>query len=81
MVLDHGLGVASLYGHLASFDVGEGDDVEKGQVLGRSGATGLAGGDHLHFAILVGDTYVEPDGVVGPEVGARARRGSLRPAP
>ena len=60
VVLDHGLGLASLYGHLASFSVAEGDSVTKGQVLGRSGATGLAGGDHLHFAILVDGTYVEP---------------------
>ena len=37
-----------------------GDDVTKGQRLGLSGATGLAGGDHLHFAILVGPTYVDP---------------------
>ena len=37
-----------------------GDSVEKGDRLGRSGATGLAGGDHLHFATLVGGTYVEP---------------------
>ncbi len=37
-----------------------GDEVRKGDALGLSGATGLAGGDHLHFAILVGDTYVDP---------------------
>lgn len=60
VVIDHGLGLTSLYGHLASFAVTAGDAVEKGHVLGRSGATGLAGGDHLHFAILVHDTYVEP---------------------
>jgi murein DD-endopeptidase MepM/ murein hydrolase activator NlpD len=60
VVIDHGLGLASLYGHLASFAVGEGDLIEKGHVVGRSGATGLAGGDHLHFAILVHGTYVEP---------------------
>lgn len=60
VLLDHGLGLSSLYGHLASFAVAEGDLVEKGQVLGRSGSTGLAGGDHLHFAILLGGTYVEP---------------------
>lgn len=60
VVLDHGLGLASLYAHLASIAVGEGDAVAKGQAVGRSGATGLAGGDHLHFAILVGGTYVEP---------------------
>jgi murein DD-endopeptidase MepM/ murein hydrolase activator NlpD len=60
VILDHGLGLASLYGHLSQFDVAPGDRVEKGQTLGRSGATGLAGGDHLHFAILLGGTYVDP---------------------
>ena len=34
--------------------------MKQGQILGRSGSTGLAGGDHLHFAVLVGDTYVDP---------------------
>lgn len=60
VILDHGLGVTSLYAHLSRIDVGTGDVVKKGQTLGTSGATGLAGGDHLHFAILVGDTYVDP---------------------
>ncbi len=60
VILDHGLGVASLYGHLSRLDVAAGDRVEQGQPLGLSGATGLAGGDHLHFAILVGGTYVDP---------------------
>ena len=60
VILDHGLGLTSLYGHLAQIDVQEGDLVEKSQALGRSGATGLAGGDHLHFAMLVGDAYVDP---------------------
>ena len=60
VIVDHGMSVVSLYGHLSSIDVKEGDAVEKGAVLGRSGATGLAGGDHLHFAVLVGDAYVDP---------------------
>jgi murein DD-endopeptidase MepM/ murein hydrolase activator NlpD len=60
VILDHGLGLTSLYGHLAQIDVEPGQLVEKGARLGRSGHTGLAGGDHLHFAILVGDTYVDP---------------------
>ena len=60
MIVDHGLGVTSLYGHLSAMDVAVGDVVERSQVLGRSGATGLAGGDHLHFAILVGGVYVDP---------------------
>lgn len=59
-IIDHGLGVQSLYGHLASFDVKAGDRVEKGRVIGRSGTTGLAGGDHLHFAVLVGGRPVSP---------------------
>ncbi len=60
VMIDHGLGLVSLYGHLSSIEVAPGDALEKNQVLGRSGATGLAGGDHLHFAILVGNTYVDP---------------------
>lgn len=60
VLLDHGLGLVSLYAHLSQIDVAEGDLVEKNGFLGRSGATGLAGGDHLHFAILVGDAYVDP---------------------
>lgn len=60
VLLDHGLGVVSLYGHLSSIEVTEGESVTGDQVIGRTGATGLAGGDHLHFAILVGDTYVDP---------------------
>jgi len=60
VLIDHGLGLATLYGHLSRIDVAVGDTVLKGGPLGRSGATGLAGGDHLHFAVLVGDTYVDP---------------------
>lgn len=60
VLIDHGLGLATLYGHLSRIDTAVGESVEKGDVLGRSGATGLAGGDHLHFAMLVGDTYVDP---------------------
>lgn len=60
VVIDHGLGVRSLYGHLREIAVEKGAVVSKGELLGRSGATGLAGGDHLHFAILVGGAYVDP---------------------
>ncbi|MEE3328137.1 MAG: M23 family metallopeptidase [Myxococcota bacterium] len=60
VIIDHGLGVASLYGHLSEIQVEKGESVKAGQTLGRSGSTGLAGGDHLHFAILVGDDYVDP---------------------
>jgi biotin carboxyl carrier protein len=60
VLIDHGMGITSLYGHLSRMDVKPGDSVKQGQTLGLSGQTGLAGGDHLHFAILVGDTYVDP---------------------
>ena len=60
VVIDHGLGVQSLYGHLSSIAVKVGDKVEKGQEIGRSGQTGLAGGDHLHFTTLVGGEQVTP---------------------
>jgi hypothetical protein len=60
VIVDHGLGVQSLYAHLSSIDVAPGDRVEKGQPLGRSGMTGLAGGDHLHFTMLVGGEQVSP---------------------
>lgn len=60
VIVDHGLGVQSLYAHLSTIGVKEGDSVEKGQTLGRSGTTGLAGGDHLHFTMLVGGVQVNP---------------------
>jgi len=60
VIIDHGLGVQSLYGHLMSFDVKVGDTVTRGQIVGKSDSTGLAGGDHLHFTLLVGGQMVNP---------------------
>ena len=60
VVIDHGMGVQSLYGHLSSIAVKVGDMVEKSQQLGKSGMTGLAGGDHLHFTMLVNGQMVNP---------------------
>lgn len=60
VIIDHGLGVQTLYGHLQSFDVKVGDKVTRGQQIGRSDSTGLAGGDHLHFTQLVGGRMVNP---------------------
>jgi murein DD-endopeptidase MepM/ murein hydrolase activator NlpD len=60
VILDHGMGVQSLYAHLSAIEVKDGQDVEKEQTLGRSGMTGLAGGDHLHFTMLVNGRMVNP---------------------
>jgi murein DD-endopeptidase MepM/ murein hydrolase activator NlpD len=60
VVLDHGLGLMTLCAHLSSLEVQQGQTVERGQTLGRTGATGLAGGDHLHFTTLVRGLPVNP---------------------
>ena len=60
VVLDHGMGLQTLYGHLSSIDVKEGDQVKQGQTLGRTGTTGLAVGDHLHYEVLIGGVSVTP---------------------
>jgi murein DD-endopeptidase MepM/ murein hydrolase activator NlpD len=60
VIVDHGLGLQTLYAHLSSIAVKPGDTVEKSQELGRTGTTGLAIGDHLHFEILLHGTSVTP---------------------
>jgi hypothetical protein len=60
VVLDHGQGLASVYGHLSSIEVALEQKVEKGAVIGHTGQTGLAGGDHLHFAIMLNGVFVDP---------------------
>ena len=60
IILDHGMGVQSLYAHLSSIEVAPGATIEREQPIGRSGMTGLAGGDHLHFTMLVAGQMVNP---------------------
>jgi len=60
VILDHGQGIFSLYSHLSRIDVPVGTMAEKDSVIGLSGATGMAGGDHLHFSILVNGIFVDP---------------------
>ena len=60
IVIDHGLGLMSLYSHLNDQLVKVGDVVQKGQTIAHTGSTGLAFGDHLHFGILVGGVEVTP---------------------
>jgi murein DD-endopeptidase MepM/ murein hydrolase activator NlpD len=60
VVVDHGLGVFSQYSHLSQMDVKVGEEVKKGAIVGRTGTTGLAGGDHLHFSMLLQGEFVDP---------------------
>lgn len=60
VVLDHGLGLQTLYAHLSSIGVQKGDMVTKGDTIGQTGTTGLAGGDHLHYGVIISGTPVQP---------------------
>jgi murein DD-endopeptidase MepM/ murein hydrolase activator NlpD len=60
VVIDHGFGLMTLFGHLSRIEVAVGDRVEKGQRLGRTGTTGLAAGDHLHYEVMVHGVPVTP---------------------
>ena len=60
VLLDHGQGVFSLYSHMSQIDVAAGEKVERGDVIGLTGTTGMAGGDHLHFSMLVQGIFVTP---------------------
>ncbi|MDL2207330.1 M23 family metallopeptidase [Desulfovibrio sp. OttesenSCG-928-M16] len=60
IVLDHGLGLQSLYSHLSEIGVEEGQSIQRGDIIGKTGATGMAGGDHLHYGILVSGLEVTP---------------------
>jgi murein DD-endopeptidase MepM/ murein hydrolase activator NlpD len=60
VIIDHGLGVFSGYSHLSQMMVQPGDKVEKGTIVGKTGTTGLAGGDHLHFDVVIQGEFVDP---------------------
>ncbi len=60
VILDHGCGLQTLYAHLNSIDVKPDGSVKRGETIGRSGQTGLAGGDHLHFTTLLQGIPVNP---------------------
>jgi murein DD-endopeptidase MepM/ murein hydrolase activator NlpD len=60
IILDHGLGLFTLYSHLSSIDVKDGDSIKKTQIIGKTGETGLAAGDHLHFGVYLHGVAVLP---------------------
>jgi hypothetical protein len=60
VLIDHGQGLYSFYGHLSKIDVTVGQPIAKGDIIGATGTTGLATGDHLHFGFLVHGVAVNP---------------------
>jgi murein DD-endopeptidase MepM/ murein hydrolase activator NlpD len=60
VIVDHGMGLQSLYAHLSSIGTSVGQTVERGAELGRTGITGLAGGDHLHYTMLLQGQSINP---------------------
>ena len=82
VVVDHGLGIYTLYGHLSEIDAKVGDDLEAGTVLGKVGATGRVTGPHLHWGLTVGRARVNPLQLVtllGNSSGKAARQESSKP--
>lgn len=60
VIIDHGLGVFSSYGHMSKLLVKRGTEVAKGDILGRAGSTGRSTGPHLHWAVRIYDARVDP---------------------
>ncbi len=60
VVVDHGYGLQTVYGHMSRIDVHEGDTVKRSQIMGLSGMTGMAGGDHVHFAMQLDGVQIDP---------------------
>lgn len=61
IILDHGLRVYSTYSHLSQINVKNGELVKRGQIIGKVGTTGFSTGPHLHYAMLIGNTFVNPN--------------------
>jgi murein DD-endopeptidase MepM/ murein hydrolase activator NlpD len=60
VIIDHGLGLFSLYSHLSEISIEKGQAMARGEIMGRSGDTGLAGGDHLHFSMMLNGAFINP---------------------
>lgn len=67
VMLEHGLGLCTIYSHLTTMDVKPGDTVKKGQTIGTTGVTGLAVGDHVHFGVYVSGVAVQPKEWMDPK--------------
>ena len=65
IVIDHGESIFTLYMHLSEFLVREGDNIDKGAPIAKSGSSGRVTGPHLHFAVRWQDAYLEPSTLLG----------------
>ena len=61
IMIDHGNGYKTLYGHLSSIGVSEGQSVSQGAVIGAVGSTGNSTGPHLHFEVYANDSRIDPE--------------------
>jgi len=66
MMIDHGLGLTSVYAHMSAILVKQGDRVEKGEAIGRVGRSGRASGAHLHWGATLEETHIDPALLAGP---------------
>ena len=76
IVVDHGNGITTRYGHLSGFAVTDGRTLRKGQVIGYVGMSGRSTGAHLHYEVRIHDTPVNPHKYLRTEVGAAFGGGS-----
>jgi murein DD-endopeptidase MepM/ murein hydrolase activator NlpD len=76
IVVDHGNGITTRYGHLSGFAVTDGQTLRKGQVIGYVGMSGRSTGAHLHYEVRIHDTPVNPHKYLRTEVGAAFGGGS-----